>query len=233
MSKRNSDGDVLANRVSLMQAKNQKLLASIMGSNTAEHKNELPNEPEADELDEEAVYPEQVGVGGVVPKDIQDGSFTRRAPTSNDRLLETLIGKKAAKAHIAAKQAPRQTNNPQKYGTPTRPAIPEESEDEEEGRAAAFKSKKRKMTTPKPGSAPKDEDIPFRPSTNGPSNDPIADDSTPAPTVETKQEIENDEVTMLKLQRVESKPMSYLDEILAERSSKKKKKKRSKDKVET
>jgi hypothetical protein len=32
MSKRNSDGDVLANRLSLGLAKNQKLLASWMGS---------------------------------------------------------------------------------------------------------------------------------------------------------------------------------------------------------
>jgi hypothetical protein len=34
MSKRNSDGDVLSNRLSLGLAKNQKLLASWMGTHT-------------------------------------------------------------------------------------------------------------------------------------------------------------------------------------------------------
>jgi hypothetical protein len=32
MSKRNNDGDVIANRISLLEAKGQKLLASLYGS---------------------------------------------------------------------------------------------------------------------------------------------------------------------------------------------------------
>jgi hypothetical protein len=32
MSKRNSEGDVIANRISLLEAKGQKLLASLYGS---------------------------------------------------------------------------------------------------------------------------------------------------------------------------------------------------------
>ena len=85
----------------------------------------------------------RLGVGGYLPKDIADGSFTRRAPTSNDKLLEQLIGKKRAKAHMAAKQEAERAaarEQPQQFhplGRPA-PAKKEESDDEEEGRAATF-----------------------------------------------------------------------------------------------
>ena len=87
----------------------------------------------------------RIGVGGIVPKDIEDGSFTSRIRTSDDKLLQQLIGKKKAKAHIHAKQEaarPNAASKAQHYKKLA--AKKEESDDDEEGRAATFKSKRQK-----------------------------------------------------------------------------------------
>ena len=171
----------------------------------------------------------RLGVGGVVPKDVQDGSFTRRMPTSDDKLLQQLIGKKAAKAHLAAKQAPKTTAKPQRYGKPT--TKKEESDDEEEGRAAMFKSKKPRPKKAQPVVEPEDvdeetedqakSDLPVQPVTNNdredvPAKAPLK--SASKPTKDDSSE-EGDSKPAKK-----PKTGSFLDEILAERSKKKKKK---------
>lgn len=49
MSKRNMDGDVLANKLSLVSAKGQKLLASMLGPQPdAQPSHDAPNEEEKD-----------------------------------------------------------------------------------------------------------------------------------------------------------------------------------------
>ena len=85
-------------------------------------------------------------MGSAIPKDIADGSFTRRAPTSNDKLLEQLIGKKRAKAHLAAKQEAERASARQQptWQQKKEEKKVEESEDEEEGRAATISSKRQR-----------------------------------------------------------------------------------------
>jgi hypothetical protein len=154
----------------------------------------------------------------------------KRNVTSSDKLLEQLIGKKRAKAHIAAKE------QAERLGAQTQPKhgrrdVPkkEESDDEEEGRAATFKSKRRKVVKPTPAPVSDEEDgveavlKPTQPDI--PSEDAVQKDappldendetSEPAPAVKKPKSMPS---------RARAKPTSYLDELLAERSKKKKNK---------
>lgn len=126
------------------------------------------------------------------------------------------MGKKAAKAHIAARQKPQEAGKPKKFEPAPKK---EESEDEEEGRAATFKSKRRKISK-----APKAEDgentseqadIPLRPAGN-------EDDAEATPSKAQPKDDSDAEEPPAK-----SKPKggSYLDELLAERQKKRKNKK--------
>tara|TARA_R110002003_G_scaffold121_19_gene10794 strand:+ start:991 stop:1527 length:537 start_codon:yes stop_codon:yes gene_type:complete len=176
------------------------------------------------------------------PKDIEDGSFTKRTITSSDKLLEQLIGKKRAKVHLAAKQnATRLGAKPQQQRHDRSHAKKEESDDEEEGRTAAFKSKRRKTAIPKPASVAAEEEQ--------------GGDVVPAATNEKilngkgegheetdhKQQVddEDDHATLAgtgsKSIPNRSKPpaTSFLDEILAERSKKKRTKGKTKATAET
>jgi len=160
------------------------------------------------------------------PKDIADGSFTRRTLTSNDKLLEQLIGKKKAKIHLASKQqatrlgAQSQPKNGRQASTKK-----EESEDEEEGRSAAFTSKRRKVAKPKPVPVTEDEDEIEPPAQ---AVDEAGDEQvhTNPPAIEEPEEDEQPPVKPKSIpSRSKAKSKSYLDEVLAERSKKKKKKK--------
>src|SRR4051812_10977417 len=95
------------------------------------------------------LMPYRPGVGAATPEDLTDRLINRSKISSNNKLLE-ILGKKAANAHLASKQAPKPHTQPPKPApkppAKTRPA--EESEnDEEEGRSSAFRSKKQKMYT--------------------------------------------------------------------------------------
>lgn len=166
----------------------------------------------------------------MVPKDVQDGSFINRMPTSHEKLLENLIGKKAAKAHLAAKQKHAAPSKPQK---PVKAIETKEESDEEEGRAAAFQSKRQRRTRPaptKPDSSDDDEES---------RTSKLA--SKKQKTTGNVSEVTNGDVTMANAPDDEdvdeppkaapasrpqkAKPKSYLDEILGEKSKKKKKKK--------
>ncbi|KAF1842010.1 uncharacterized protein K460DRAFT_177574 [Cucurbitaria berberidis CBS 394.84] len=249
MSKRSIDGDVIANRMSLVEAKGQKFLASLLGPQSepkqpSDGANQQDEQNEHEDLKENFGH-DRLGVGGILPKDIADGSFTKRIPTSSDKLLEQLIGKKRAKAHIAAKQeAARPNAKAQRNGKPAA-MTKEESEDEEEGRAASFKSKRRKGAGKKSVVVVKNEE----------SDDENEDEETRAKRLEAsksneelkeatadkqvKDEQVNDEqlepdeeigTTSVKKKlpsRGRTRPTSYLDEILAERSKKKNKKNKS------
>ncbi|KAF2000048.1 hypothetical protein P154DRAFT_466620 [Amniculicola lignicola CBS 123094] len=227
MAKRSSDGDVLFNLASVAQANKRRLLATWLGPDTEsgpqDGKAKVVEEQE--ELEDAAWGYENIGVGGVIPKNIKDGSFTRRTLTSNDKLLQNLIGRKAAKAHISAKQLKKEPVQQQKFGKPTISKV-DESEDEEEGRAAAFKSKRRK--TAKKPSIPIDTEDP--------------EDGDDATAMDTGQDTEENILPEPSLQKPspdtggdsyeepkdsyqqsKRKTGSYLDEILAERAKKKKK----------
>jgi hypothetical protein len=164
----------------------------------------------------------RLGVGGIVPKDIEDGSFTKRTPTSNDKLLEQLLGRKKAKAHLAAQQdLSRPGSKSQKQGRPT-PAKKEESEDEEEGRAATFKSKRTRKPQPKPvaqdESDDEDEESRAKRLKTGTETSHVQEEVAKEPEEPASDE---EEAPKQASRKAKAKPKSFLDEILAERSKKK------------
>lgn len=181
----------------------------------------------------------RLGVGGILPKDVADGSFTKRNTISNDKLLEQLIGKKKAKAHLANKQQAERAGPQQTPKTGRRPAPKkEESDDEEEGRAATFKSKRRKVVQPKQVDVSDEEaggdgDAVDAPDTAEPKEEAVS--KVP----QTNDDDEDSDVPPAKAKpkslpsRGRAKPTSYLDELLAERSKKKKNKSKNKNAVES
>jgi len=166
----------------------------------------------------------------VLPKDIEDGSFTRRIPTSDDKLLQQLIGKKKAKAHITAKQEaarPNASTKAQQYAKQI--AAKKDESDEEEGRAATFKSKrqkkKEKQTPRNVDSDDEDEESRAKRLAATAKNEDqtkeviITDTQVDDKTTQSKDD--EAEVAPPAPKRIKTKPKSFLDEILAERSKKK------------
>lgn len=161
-------------------------------------------------------------MGSAIPKDIADGSFTRRAPTSNDKLLEQLIGKKRAKAHLAAKQETERASARQQptWQQKKEEKKVEESEDEEEGRAATIASKRQRKDGVKSASKEKraDEKV---------AAEAAVDEASKAEEGEAvaSKDMSDDDIDLKPKKRVKksrAKPTSFLDELLAERSKKKK-----------
>lgn len=175
----------------------------------------------------------RLGVGSIIPKDIADGSFTRRAPTTNDKLLEQLLGKKRAKAHIAAKQEAERASARQQptWQQKKEEKKTQESDDEEESRTELLKSKRGRPNERQAGSKSKAKDVEIEKprSTVGQkgADEELKEDAATAnqdQQEETKQE-SDDDIDLKPKKRVKksrAKPTSYLDEILAERSKKKK-----------
>ena len=134
--------------------------------------------------------------------------------------MQQLIGHKAAKAHLAAKQASRSGTQSTNIAKPSKPTKKEESEDEDEGRTSMFKSKRQKKTPAPPATDPdvldrgmssKDDNQEVNePPTKNPNQGPEDDDSEP-------------KAPIRKPLPGKKKPVSYLDQILAERSKKKRK----------
>lgn len=173
----------------------------------------------------------RLGVGHAVPKDIADGTFTRRAPTSNDKLLEQLLGKKRAKAHLAAKQEAVRASARQQpaWQQQQKPVVQkdEESDDDDESRAATLAATGRRGEKPMPVPKSKITESKSVESTKetvtaGVQDAPQQDAHDPS----------DDDIDLKPKKRAKksrAKPTSYLDELLAERS----KKKTRRDRVDT
>ncbi|KAF1932657.1 uncharacterized protein M421DRAFT_416277 [Didymella exigua CBS 183.55] len=231
MAKRDSFDDVLGNKFSLVNAKSSKLLTSWMGdaptAPSASHVAEDGKDEDAD-LKQSDYGHDRLGVGHAVPKDIADGSFTRRAPTSNDKLLEQLIGKKRAKAHLAAKQEAERASARQQpaWQNQQKPIVQgaEESEDEEESRAATIASRGKRNDKAKP--QPKSKSVESKKKNEGTGPVEADDESNDAArSKEQPKDDSDDDIDLKPKKRVKksrAKPTSYLDELLAERSKKKK-----------
>lgn len=167
-------------------------------------------------------------------------------PGSDDKLLQQLIGKKAAKAHLASKQAGR-TNLKRQTNSKPQPSSKHESEDEEEGRASAFSSKKKRLAKPKPKAAEsgmvqdgdveddvEDEAVAMTPqqlSSKGTGHEREVESERSVQAGACSDQSDPDRRTSTSTART-SKTGSYLDEILSERS-KKKQRKRHKEKTDT
>lgn len=181
-------------------------------------------------------------MGGVLPKNVADGSFTRRAPTSNDKLLEQLIGKKRAKAHIASQQqvARPVTTQQHKFSNNKTNMKKDDSEDEDEGRTAAFQSKRLK---PNQKSEPKVKTVESGDKNGDESNSQAKYNDVEGVVKKSKDdskdaEGDKEDVAVAPKprampSRTKVKPKSFLDEILAERSSKKSRKAKNKAQAES
>lgn len=230
-----SEADIIFNRASVALAKSQRLIASWLPPKTPE---ELANTKSEEELENEekeifTPVPELLGIGAPLPKDVADGSFKRRELSSNDKLLKQLLGKKATKA---AKVHP--TTNSSKSPAPSqnlgsRPVKPpirqEESEDEEEGRASAFKSKRTKQKNIS-GSHSQDVQSPLetiskkrgRLEMNGNDSDNTDDGDDAIKGEGSSRQLKP--TAAGPENKVLRKSTNYLDQVLVERSKKKKKK---------
>jgi len=149
---------------------------------------------------------------GAKADDDIDFAMKSKSRSSNHKLLEQMLGRKAAQGHRAAKARPearsgvqqRSANEPQ-----VRTLV--ESEDEEEGRAGMIKSKSakngRRQAAPSSTSPPK-------PPTDRTRAEVSARKRSASPEEEDREP--------RNVQKGKRKGGSYLDEILAQKSKKKK-----------
>jgi hypothetical protein len=163
-------------------------------------------------------------VGGILPKDIEDGSFTTRIRTSNDKLLEQLIGRKRANAHLAAKRDTARPNGKAPHKS-DRFSKKEESDDDEESRAAVM-SKRSKTDRPKPVQKDDSDDEDEESRAKRLQTSSIAEIKDVPTEGEPVKEEESPRTQKSVPRRSKARPKSFLDELLAERSKKKQNKAR-------
>ncbi|KAI7158478.1 hypothetical protein KC349_g4815 [Hortaea werneckii] len=222
-----SEADVILNRTNVALARSQRLIQSWLPPKPSEESAATQSTPAEDDEEDFKGLDETAGIGSKRKAEddgLPDGALRRKKLGSNDKLLEQILGKKAAqqkkkqdasknsmKASLPAKQMPAQ---------PTKPPQPDSEEEEEEGRAAAFKSKKRKANPPVPRPAePPVQESGAKEKTaheEGMQNDHAVHDTEP----QTANEKDTDDERPAK-----RKTGSYLDELLNQKASKKSKKK--------
>ena len=219
-----SQADIIFNRTNVALARSQRLIQSWLPPKPeAENQDTPANQDDDDDFRGDS---EIGGIGSTVQKDdsgLPEGAFKRRNPGANDKLLDSLLGKKAANAHrkaqALAKSAtaqPQAAPKPLVKETSKRPAQDSDSDDEG-GRAAAFKSKRPRPSKPQPKVAEEatendidaraaDEEV--KTNVTEPSPEPLQETSTASKTGGRKR------------------PASYLDELLGQKANKKSKKKK-------
>ncbi|KAI7234713.1 hypothetical protein KC330_g4647 [Hortaea werneckii] len=221
-----SEADVILNRTNVALARSQRLIQSWLPPKPSEESAVTQLTPAEDDEEDFKGLDETAGIGSkrkAEDEGLPDGALRRKKLGSNDKLLEQILGKKAAqqkkkqdasknsiKASLPAKQMPAQ---------PTKPQQPDSEEEEEEGRAAAFKSKKRKANPPvaRPAEPPVQESGAQERTDHEEvmQNDRAVHDNDPQPA----NEDTDDE------RPAKRKTGSYLDELLNQKASKKSKKK--------
>lgn len=221
-----SQADIIFNRSNVALARSQRLIQSW-----------LPPKPEAEDQDSTKALAEEEddfrgdseigGIGSAAQKDdsgLPDGVFKRRNPGANDKLLDSLLGKKAANAHRKAQALAKSTTaqplgppKPAVKETPKRPAQDSDSDDEG-GRAAAFKSKR-----PRPSSKPQP-----KVSEQATEEDATANGEDTGKSAATSHEPAQPSNNAGKAAG-RKRPASYLDELLGQKANKKNKKKKNAD----
>ena len=147
-----NDADVVMNRLNVALARSQRLINSWLPQNQTRESED--GEVEADDDDEHfKPMSETGGIGSKVAFDdegLPDGAWQRKKLSSNEKLMEQLMGKKAARARVKSRDAGKSISASRHAAPkPLLNAMREqkrkaESEDEDEGgRAAAFKPRKR------------------------------------------------------------------------------------------
>lgn len=223
-----NDADVMLNRINVALARSQRLISSWAPPKPVEEQDAGPQDE-----DEEYFKPmtETAGLGSNVSFDDEEvlaGTLHRKKlSASNEKLLEQLIGKKAAQARNKSQEAGKSITSG-KHAAP-KPLIdrskPQQkdtgSESEEEGgRAAVFKSRKRRKM---------DNLQPLTGASNGEqSQDHIEEDGAEeavAPSSAKGKRAISASESDLEEKPVKRKTTSYLDEVLAQKAKKTKKKK--------
>ncbi|KAK3077434.1 hypothetical protein LTS18_010274 [Coniosporium uncinatum] len=225
-----NDADVLFNRANVALAKSQRLISSWLGESS--NGEVALSHGNGDKEDEEFEYePELLGVGAPRPTN-KDEALPRRDLSSLEKLQRELLGKDAAAKLLKQKQLkmrsnglPAQQSAPPKNTTNSRPLREEQSEDEDEGRTASFKSKRAKTAILKVShqdyvnqTAP-EASSKKRPATEAEAAESDSDDDD-------EQQIASTSVRNTPSGGPKKGPSSFLDEMLSEKAKKWKKKKK-------
>jgi hypothetical protein len=222
MADKLSEADIILNRTNVALARSQRLIQSWLPPKPAETAQDQVQDDEEDFAGED----ELAGVGSkrkAEDEGLPDGAFRRKKLASNDKLLEQILGRKAAQARKKSQEAskgragslhaaPKAMN----ANVPARKAEVE-SDEEEEGRAAAFRSKKQKK-------AHRREE--------GPALDEKQPDAEPGAPQGGAEEREKTTPAAQDSEPEEERPRkkaasSYLDEILGQKAKKKKNKQKN------
>lgn len=144
MNDTSDTNDAIINRINLQLARSRSILNSWQSQSAKADENQEDDLRDNDE--EFTQYDEKGGIGSKASHDDESSLLTRRS-AFKDKLLEQLIGKKAASAK--RKEDAHKSMSTSKHAAPKpltngqmSQAQAEESDEEEEGRAAAFRSKK-------------------------------------------------------------------------------------------
>jgi hypothetical protein len=220
-----SQADIIFNRTNVALARSQRLIASWLPPKPQSDQQES-TQAAADEDEDFRGDSEIGGIGSLAQKDdsgLPEGAFKRRNPGANDKLLDSLLGKKAANAHrkaqALAKSATAQSQEAPKPVAKEKPKRPADSDSEDEGgRAAAFKSKRAKPFKPQPKVQEGDAEDGAPVDTNTPEADVEA--KTAELTLQPPQD-----TNIAAKSNGRKRPASYLDELLGQKANKKNKKK--------
>ncbi|KAK3712931.1 hypothetical protein LTR37_008816 [Vermiconidia calcicola] len=218
------DADVILNRINVALARSQRLVNSW-----------LPPKPEESDAREDSndedfrSMTETGGIGSRAAYDDDQGlpdslTLPRRKIGPNDKLLEQILGKKAAQAKRKERDAGKGMSV-SKHAAPkpivgqpkdVQPKSAESDDEDEGGRAAAFRSRK-------PGKVTKEKDVPWTLS----SGESVVVDAGPNAA---HDHVQDRETTSAMASEPNDRPAkrkagSYLDEVLAQNAKKKKKKK--------
>ncbi|GAB7356455.1 hypothetical protein MBLNU459_g7222t1 [Dothideomycetes sp. NU459] len=231
MSKKSaSESDIYQNRANVARARSQAILQSWLPANHGVASAKTEDQVQKEDDDVFKVSPELFGVGIDLPSSDHDSLTRRRTVGPNERLLEQLLGKKAASRHMASSKAPRpQPSEAQQLGQ----ALSKEASesDEEEGRASMLASTSSRSRARLAAKQAKSvalsadvEDAETKDRPPGTSQDGTTQPTSVAPTPD---QLARDASASDDEDRKPTKKRgaSYLDQLLAEKAEKKKKKK--------
>ncbi|PGH13599.1 hypothetical protein AJ79_03592 [Helicocarpus griseus UAMH5409] len=218
-----SEADIVFNRANVALARSQRLIASWLPPKTPEEIASAKTEEDLQREEDEIFtpVPEKLGLGAPLPKSQADGSFNRTELSSNEKLRKQLLGKNYKKP--TANAAPNSSNArpgvAEKKYQPARPASkqqPESDDDEDEGRSSLGRNKRKRSKSATVGTGNDKTTTTTTAAVNDNGNGHDDDDDEDGSKFGGKKQ------RSMKTQR--KKPVSYLDELLSERSKKKKKK---------
>lgn len=210
--------DIILNRQSVALARSRRLVQSWLPPKVTPEEG-TPNQEPDDDDDFEGMT-ELQGVGSkrkAEDEGVLDG-LKRKKLSSDDKLLEQLLGKKAAQARKKTLEATRSrlAPKPQVKGPVIKQRV--ESDDEEEGRAASFKSRKAKA-----------EVVSAAPEIGVDSHDGGEDGTSHQDTPQSQPARAKEDAPIPVKKR---KAGSYLDELLSQKAAKKKRKRKKLDAAE-